>query len=163
MISRNSIRSGTEFLLSYDENPIWWHLGRIVQIKNARVWETEDRVGIVHIWRFIKRKLDLIITGWIHWWRRSIEQIFTNQDFWGQKRKLWKERRGQESGDKTAWTKNSWRLLAVESQRAVFWRRQLQFSSRYQLSMQNRHSRILLRNSSTRQKEKCIENPKSLW
>ena len=24
----------------YDENPIWWHLGRIAQIENTRVWET---------------------------------------------------------------------------------------------------------------------------
>ena len=30
-----------------DANPIWWHLGRIVQIKNTRVWETQDRIGIV--------------------------------------------------------------------------------------------------------------------
>ena len=30
-----------------DENPIWWHLGRIVQMKNTRVWETQDRIGIV--------------------------------------------------------------------------------------------------------------------
>ena len=26
--------------LFYDENPTWWHLGRIVQIKNTRVWKT---------------------------------------------------------------------------------------------------------------------------
>ena len=25
----------------------WWHLGRIVQIKNTRVWKTQDRIGIV--------------------------------------------------------------------------------------------------------------------
>ena len=31
-----------------------------------------------------------------------------------------KKRRGQESGVKTAWTKNSWRLLAMGVQRAVF-------------------------------------------
>ena len=30
-----------------DENPDWWHLGRIVQIKNTRVWETQDLIGIV--------------------------------------------------------------------------------------------------------------------
>ena len=30
-----------------DANPIWWHLGRIVQIQNTRVWETQDRIGIV--------------------------------------------------------------------------------------------------------------------
>ena len=38
-VGRNSTNS--------DENPIWWHLGRIVQIKNTRVWETQDRIGIV--------------------------------------------------------------------------------------------------------------------
>ena len=30
-----------------EENPTWWHLGRIVQIRNTRVWETQDRIGIV--------------------------------------------------------------------------------------------------------------------
>ena len=30
-----------------DKNPVWWHLGRIVQIKNTRVWETQDRIAIV--------------------------------------------------------------------------------------------------------------------
>ena len=29
-----------------DENPIRWHLGRIVQTKNTRAWETQDRIGI---------------------------------------------------------------------------------------------------------------------
>ena len=29
------------------KNPAWWHVGRIVQIKNTRVWETQDRIGIV--------------------------------------------------------------------------------------------------------------------
>ena len=30
-----------------DANPIWWHHGKLVQIKNTRVWETQDRIGIV--------------------------------------------------------------------------------------------------------------------
>ena len=30
-----------------DTNPIWWHLGKLVQIKKTRVWETQDRIGIV--------------------------------------------------------------------------------------------------------------------
>ena len=30
-----------------DENPIWWHLKRIVQIKNTRISETQDWIGIV--------------------------------------------------------------------------------------------------------------------
>ena len=37
---------GWKFIIN-DENPTWWHLGRIVQTKNTRVWETQDRVGIV--------------------------------------------------------------------------------------------------------------------
>ena len=51
--------------------------------------------------------------------KRSIEQNLRNRNFL-QKWKLWKERPGQESGDKTSWTKNSGRLLAMGSQRAVF-------------------------------------------
>ena len=30
-----------------DANPIWWHLGKLVLIKNTRVWETQDRIEIV--------------------------------------------------------------------------------------------------------------------
>ena len=37
------------FFIVYDENPTWWHLGRIVHIKNTRVWKAQDRIGIV--WR----------------------------------------------------------------------------------------------------------------
>ena len=33
-------------IIVHDENPAWWHLGRTVQIKNTRVWETQDRIGI---------------------------------------------------------------------------------------------------------------------
>ena len=38
-VGRNSI--------VHDENPIWWHLGRTGQIENTRVWEAQDRIGIV--------------------------------------------------------------------------------------------------------------------
>ena len=30
-----------------DTNPIGWHLGKFVQIRNTRVWESQDRIGIV--------------------------------------------------------------------------------------------------------------------
>ena len=40
------LKVGRNFVV-YDENPTWWHLGRIVQIKNTRVWKTQDRIGIV--------------------------------------------------------------------------------------------------------------------
>ena len=63
---------------------------------------------------------------------RSIEQHIRNKNFEPEVEILRKERRGQESGNKTACTKNSWRLLAMGNQRAVCERRQLQFPPRYQ-------------------------------
>ena len=62
--------------------------------------------------------------------KRSIEQDLRNRNFGARNGNY--ERNAVESGDKTAWTKNSWRLLAVGSQRAMCERRQLQFPARYQ-------------------------------
>ena len=70
--------------------------------------------------------MDFKIPGLPHSARNS------KQEFWDQKWKLWEERRGQESGNKTVCTKNSWRLLAMGNQRAVCERRQLQFPPRYE-------------------------------
>ena len=55
--------------------------------------------------------------------KRSIEQDIRNKNFGTRIGNYEKKRRGHESGNKTAWTKNSWRLLAMENQRAVFQRR----------------------------------------
>ena len=90
-VGRNSIVN--------DENPTWWHLGKIVQTKNTRVWETQDRIGIV--WPGDSPEE-------VRTWLSQIENDgekkyrarFTKQEFWGQKRKLWKKRRSQESGTK---------------------------------------------------------------
>ena len=38
-----------EILLSMEQFPTWWHPGKSVQIKNTRVWENQDRVGIVQL------------------------------------------------------------------------------------------------------------------
>ena len=51
---------------------------------------------------------------------------------WSRKWKFWSKRRGQKSWGTTAWTKKSGRLLAMESWRAVFKRRQLQFRTQYE-------------------------------
>ena len=102
---------GRHFIISC-ANPTWWHLWRIVQTKNTRVWETQDRIGIVHFGDSSEESRT---------WLSQIEDDgkkkhraeFTNEENWSQKRKLGRKRCGQESGDKTAWTKNSWRLLAM--------------------------------------------------
>ena len=65
------------------------------------------------------------------WWREVSGKKFEIR-IWEQNWKFWEERRGQESGNKTACTKNSWRLLAMGNQRAMCERRQLQFPPRYQ-------------------------------
>ena len=60
--------------------------------------------------------------------KRSIEQDIRNKNFGARSGNYERNRRGQESRDKTTCTKNSWRLLAMGIQRAVCERRQLQFS-----------------------------------
>ena len=52
--------------------------------------------------------------------KRSIEQEIRNKNFGNRNGNFEKNAGGQESGDKTAWTKNSWRLLAMGNQLAVF-------------------------------------------
>ena len=46
---------------------------------------------------------------------KKCRERFTKQEFCGQKRKFGSKRRGQESGNKTACTKNSWRFWQWES------------------------------------------------
>ena len=62
--------------------------------------------------------------------KRSIEQDIRNNNF-GARNGKFERNAGQKSRDKTACTNNSWRLLAMGSQRAVCERRQLQFPPRY--------------------------------
>ena len=47
--------------------------------------------------------------------KKKYRAEFANEEIWSKKWKLWDNRRGQESGNKTAWTKKSTRLLAMES------------------------------------------------
>ena len=78
-----------------------------------------------------QKKLEPDYHRWKNYGEKKYRARNSKSEFRGQKWKFWEERRGQESGNKTACTKNSWRLLAVGIQRAVCERRQLQFSPRY--------------------------------
>ena len=97
----DSKRNGIVFV--YDENPTWWHPGRIVQTKNTRVWETQDRIGIVQPGDSSEEN-----RTWLpqidYDGRKKYRARFTKVEFWRQNWKLWEKHRGQESGDKTAWT-----------------------------------------------------------
>ena len=59
--------------------------------------------------------------------KRSIEQEIRNKNFGVRNGNYETNAVVKDPGDKTACTKNSWRLLAMGVQRAVFYRRQLQF------------------------------------
>ena len=118
-------------LMIDDENLTSWHLGRIVQIKNTRVWKTQDRIWNCTTCRFTRRKLDLINTDWRQWWREVSSRKFEKRIL-GTETEITEERRGQESRNTTACTKNFWKMLAMGNQRAVCERRQLQFPPRYE-------------------------------
>ena len=104
MMFRNSIRNGMEFQCQWRKSHLMtsWKDCTIEEYESLRssrpYWNCAK-------WRFIRRKQDLIITDWRRWWKK----VFRGQELWC----------------KTTWTKNSWRLLAMGNQRAVFWRRQL--------------------------------------
>ena len=93
--------------------------------------------------------------------KRNIEQELRNKNFGARNGNFEKKRRGQESGNKTAWTKNSGRLLAVESLRAVCERRQLQFPSRYQYACKIDTAESVSKFFHAAEWGKCVENPKS--
>ena len=63
--------------------------------------------------------------------KRSIEQEIRHKNFEARNGNYERNAVVKNPGDKTACTKNSWRLLAMGSQRAMFQKRQLQFPSRY--------------------------------
>ena len=85
----------------------------------------------------------------------------TNEELWSQKWKFWNKRRGHESDGKTAWTKKSRRLLALESQRAVFQRGQVEFPTQYKQACKNNAAESFSEFFHAAEWEKCLENPKS--
>ena len=128
-IFRNSILSGTEFYCLWRKSPHDDILEGLHKIENTRVWKTKDRIGIVRPGDSSEE-----VRTWLSQIENYGEEKYWagNSKIWGKKWKFWEERRGQESGDKTAWTKNSWRLLAMGNQRVVCEWRQLQFPPRYE-------------------------------
>ena len=66
--------------INNDENPIWWHLGRIVQIKKTRVWETHHRIGIVRPGDSSEEIRTWLLQIENHV-KRSIEQDLRNRNF----------------------------------------------------------------------------------
>ena len=77
--------------------------------------------------------------------KRSIEEEIRNKNFGSRNGNFEKNAVVKKSGNKTACTKNSWRLLAVGNQRAVCERIQLQFFATIRISVEKLHHQIRLR------------------
>ena len=54
-------------------------LEKLVQIKNTRVRETQDRIGIVRPGDSSEEKQDLIITDWRRWWKDVSSNIYETE------------------------------------------------------------------------------------
>ena len=89
MIFRNSFQSGTEFYYQWRKS-FWWHLARIVQVKNTRVWETQDRIWIVQYGDSPEES-----RIWLSQIEDNGEKKYRagsmNQEFWSQKRKIMRQ------------------------------------------------------------------------
>ena len=77
--------------------------------------------------------------------KRCIEQSLRIKNFEARNWKYETKRRGQESGNKTVWTKNSRRLVGSGKPTGSVWKETIAVSVTISISVQNRHSRILLR------------------
>ena len=147
-------------LLSMTKNPTWRYLERFVQMKNTRVWETEDRIELYDLENHKKKlgpdyhRLKTLV-------KRSIEQDIRNKNFGGQKWKLWEERRGQESRDKTACTKNSWGLFGNGSPTGSVPEETIAVSVTISINVRKWHSRIRPPNSFMQQNERNASRTRS--
>ena len=95
-------------------------LERSVQIKNTRVWETQDRIGTVHDLEIHQKKLGPDYHRLKTMVKRSIEQDIWNKNLGARNGNFEKNAVVKNQGNKIACTKNSWRLLAMGVQRAVY-------------------------------------------
>ena len=128
-IFRNSILSGTEYCLSMTKIP---HDDILEGLYKLRIRESEKLKTALELYdlEIHQKKLGPDYHRLKAMVKRSIEQEIRNKNFGARSGNFEKNAGGQESGDKTACTKNSWRLLAMGNQRAMCERKQLQFPPR---------------------------------
>ena len=135
-------KMGRNFIIN-DANSIWWHLGKLVQIKNTRVWETQDRIGIVQYgdsseesWTWLSQIED---NG-----KKKYRPEFTNEEFLRPETEImrhapWSRIRGQNSVNKEVLeiVGNGKLTGSVRKERIAV-------SDTIRKSVQKQHSRILL-------------------
>ena len=67
--------------ITNDENPIWWHLERIVQNKNTRVWETQHCILELYNMKIYQKKNGPVYHRLKTMVKRSMEQNLRNKNF----------------------------------------------------------------------------------
>ena len=112
----------------HDQDPTGWYPGKFVQIKSTWVWSTQNCTRIVWHGNWSED-----IDAWSAKNENDGEENHrseTSTKFWRQKWENWNRCNGYESqGIKWCW-KETRSLLSMESKRAVFERRQMQFPAR---------------------------------
>ena len=129
MIVRNSIRNGTEFYCR-------WHKSHLMTswkiLYKLRICVSDKLKTVLKLYNMEihQKKAGPTITDWRQWWKEVSSRIYESRilkpEMENLKQTPWSRIRGQ-----NRWTKKSRILLAMESWRAVFERRQLQFPARY--------------------------------
>ena len=108
--------------------------------KNNESLKRSRPCGNCMTWRFIKRNLDLIITDWKLWCKEASSKTFETEILAPETEIMRRTPWSKNQGTKTAFTKNSWRLLAMAGSVAKV-TIAVSFTI---LSVEKRHSRIRL-------------------
>ena len=106
MIFKDSIQSGTEFLISMTKIPHDDISERLYKIK-VRVWEIKKQCWTCMTWKLYQKKVGPDYHRLKTMVKRSIEQEIQNKNF-GARNGNYEKNSGQESRDTTTCTKNSW-------------------------------------------------------
>ena len=134
---------GRNFIF-FDENPIWWYLGRIVQNEEYESLRNTRPYWNCTTWRLIRRKLDLIITDWRQWWKEVSSKIYETGILGPEtemlRRTAWSRIRRQNSV-----YKEFLKIVGSGEPTGSVLKETIAVSVKIWISVQNRHSRILLR------------------
>ena len=157
MILRNSILSGTEFLLSMTKIPPDDILEGLYKL---RIRESEKLKTVLELYDLEthQKKLGPDYHRLKTMVKRSIEQEIRNKEFWEQKRKFWEERRGQNLEQNSVY-KEFLETVGNGKPTGTVWKETIVVSATIWISVVKLHHQIRLRILSCGRK--IIEDPKS--
>ena len=144
-IFRNSILSGTEFYCPMTKIPPDEILEGLYKL---RIRESDKLKTVLELYdlEIHEKKLGPDYHRLKTMVKRSIEQDIRSRNFGKKNRKFWEERRGQESGNKTACTKNFLEIVGNgKPNRAVFLEETSAVSATIWISVEKVHHQIRLR------------------